>query len=59
MIRDRGSDFTAAFDAALADAGNRTVPCSVRKPRMNAIAYPLRGGRAAGVRPLRCWCWSR
>src|ERR1035438_2156433 len=27
MIRDRGSNFTAAFDAVLADAGIRTVPC--------------------------------
>ena len=38
MIRDRGSDFTAAFDAVLADAGMRTVLCNVRTPRMNAIA---------------------
>ena len=38
MIRDRGSDFTAAFDAVLADAGIRTVLCNVRTPRMNAIA---------------------
>jgi len=33
MIRDRGSDFTAAFDAVLADAGIRIVRCSVRTPR--------------------------
>jgi putative transposase len=38
MIRDRGSDFTAAFDAVLADAGIRTVLCNVRTPRVNAIA---------------------
>jgi putative transposase len=38
MIRDRGSDFTAAFDAVLADAGIRTVLCNVRTPRMYAIA---------------------
>jgi putative transposase len=37
MIRDRGSDFTAAFDAVLAGAGIRTVLCNVRTPRMNAI----------------------
>jgi hypothetical protein len=37
MIRDRGSNYTAAFDAALADAGIRTVLCNVRTPRMNAI----------------------
>ena len=36
MIRDRGSNFTAAFDAALADAGIRTVLCNVATPRMNA-----------------------
>ena len=30
MIRDRGSNFTAAFDAVLADAGIRTVLCNVR-----------------------------
>jgi putative transposase len=38
MIRDRGPDFTAAFDAVLAGAGIRTVLCNVRTPRMNAIA---------------------
>jgi putative transposase len=32
MTRDRGSDYTAAFGAALADAGIRTVPCNVRTP---------------------------
>jgi putative transposase len=36
MIRDRGSNFTAAFDAVLADAGIRTVLCNIRTPRMNA-----------------------
>ena len=30
MIRDRGSNFTAASDAVLADVGIRTVRCSVR-----------------------------
>jgi hypothetical protein len=44
MIRDRGSNFTAAFDAALADAGIRTVLCNVRTPRMNAIAERWIGG---------------
>src|SRR6266480_1345633 len=38
MIRDRGSNFTAAFDAILADAGIQTVLCNVQTPRMNAIA---------------------
>ena len=32
MIRDRGSNFTAAFDAVLADAGIRTLLCNVRTP---------------------------
>ena len=32
MIRDRGSNFTTAFNAVLADAGIRTVLCSVRTP---------------------------
>jgi hypothetical protein len=44
MIRDRGSNFTAAFDAALAGAGIRTVPCNVATPRMNAIAERWIGG---------------
>ena len=34
MIRDRGSNFAAAFDAVLAGAGIRTVLCNVRTPRM-------------------------
>ena len=33
MIRDRGSNYTAAFDAVLADAGIRTVLCNVETPR--------------------------
>jgi|CZLB01.1.fsa_nt_gi transposase len=44
MIRDRGSNFTAAFDAVLADAGVRTVLCNVRTPRMNAITERWIGG---------------
>src|SRR6266566_707971 len=44
MIRDRGSNYTAAFDAVLAAAGIRTVLCSVRTPRMNAIAERWIGG---------------
>ena len=44
MIRDRGSNFTAAFDAVLADAGIRTVLCNVRTPHMNAIAERWIGG---------------
>jgi len=44
LIRDRGSNYTAAFDAVLADAGIRTVLCNVRTPRMNAIAERWIGG---------------
>jgi putative transposase len=44
MIRDRGSNYTAAFDAVLADAGIRTVLCNIRTPRMNAIAERWIGG---------------
>jgi transposase len=44
MIRDRGSNFTTAFDAVLAEAGIRTVLCNVRTPRMNAIAERWIGG---------------
>jgi putative transposase len=44
MIRDRGSNFTGAFDAVLACAGIRTVLCNVRTPRMNAITERWIGG---------------
>ena len=44
MIRDRGSNFTTAFDTVLADAGIQTVRCNVRTPRMNAITERWIGG---------------
>jgi len=44
MIRDRGSNFTTAFDAILADAGIRTMLCNIQTPRMNAIAERWIGG---------------
>jgi transposase InsO family protein len=44
MIRDRGSDYTAASGTVLADAGIRTALCNVRTPRMNAIAECWIGG---------------
>ena len=44
MIRDRGSNFTTAFDVVLADAGIRIVLCNVQTPRMNAIAERWIGG---------------
>ena len=43
MIRDRGSNFTTAFDAVLADAGIGTVLC-IQTPRMNAITERWIGG---------------
>jgi phosphomannomutase len=48
MIRDRGSNFTAAFDDILADAGIRTVLCNVRTPRMN-YAFMNDGCRPAAA----------
>src|SRR5205807_1989480 len=44
MIRDRGSNYTAAFDAVLADAGIRTVLCNIQTPGMNSIAERWIGG---------------
>ena len=38
MIRDRGSNYTTAFDTILADAGIRTVLCNMRTPRLNCFA---------------------
>ena len=54
MIRDRGSNYTAAFDAVLAGAGIRIVLCGARAPRMNAIAERWIGGmppRTPGPHP--------
>jgi putative transposase len=44
MIRDRGSNFTVAFDAVLAGAGIRTVLRNIQTPRMNAITERWIGG---------------
>ena len=44
MIRDRGSNFTGAFDAVLDEAGIRTVLCNIRMPHMSAIAERWIGG---------------
>jgi hypothetical protein len=44
IVRDRGSNFTTAFDAVLADAGIRTVLCNIQTPRMNAIVERWIGG---------------
>src|ERR1035438_1473084 len=58
MIRDHGSNFTPAFDAALADAGIRTVLCNVRTPRMNAIAERWIGGCRREL-PDRTLIWNQ
>jgi putative transposase len=44
MIRDRGSNFTTAFDAVRADAEIRAVLCSIQTPRMSAIIERWIGG---------------
>ena len=55
MIRDRGSNFTAAFDAVLADAGIRTVLCNVQTPRMKPrVAYCT-----SSERFVARWCSCR
>jgi hypothetical protein len=55
MIRDRGSNFTTAFDAVLADAGIRTVLCNIQTPRMKPlVSHCTSSGRFVGV-----WCLCR
>ena len=58
MIRDRGSNFTTAFDAVLADAGIRTVLCNVQTPRMNAITERWIGGCRREF-PDRALVWNQ
>ena len=58
MIRDRGSNFTTAFDAVLADAGIRTVLCSIQTPRMNAITERWIGGCRREL-PDRTLIWNQ
>jgi putative transposase len=43
LIRDRGSNFTASFDAVSQAAGTRILRTAVRAPRMNAICERLVG----------------
>jgi putative transposase len=58
VIRDRGPDFAAAFDAALADAQIKTVPGTVRTPRMKAIAERRIGGCRREL-PDRTLVWNQ
>jgi putative transposase len=43
LIRDRGSDFTASFDAVFGAAGARILRTAVQAPRMNATCERLVG----------------
>jgi putative transposase len=43
LIRDRGSNFTASFDAVFQAAGTRILHTAVQAPRMNAICERLAG----------------
>jgi len=42
-VRDRGSNFTASFDAVFQAAGTRILRTAVQAPRMNAICERLAG----------------
>src|SRR5271167_2339228 len=41
LIRDRGSNFTASFDAVFQAVGTRILRTAVRTPRMNAVCERL------------------
>ena len=43
LVRDRGSNFTASFDAIFAASGIRILRTAVQAPRMNAICERLVG----------------
>ena len=59
MIRDRGSNYTAAFDASSLMPGSETVLCSVRTPRMNAIAERWIGADCRRELLDRTLIWNR
>jgi putative transposase len=48
LIRDRGSNFTASFDAVFQSAGATILRTAVQAPRMNATCERLAGPCAAG-----------
>jgi len=62
LVRDRAGQFTASFDAVLADADIQVVKIPPQSPRANAIAERWIGDAAAsswtapssGTRPVRC-----
>src|ERR1039458_756028 len=43
LVRDRGSNFTASFDAVFQATGTRILRTAVQAPRMNAICERLAG----------------
>ena len=43
LIRDRGSNFTASFNAVFQAAGTKVLRTAVQAPRMNAICERLVG----------------
>jgi putative transposase len=43
LVRDRGSNFTASFDAVFQAAGTRILRTAIQTPRMNAICERLVG----------------
>jgi hypothetical protein len=43
LIRDRGSNFTASFDAVFQSAGTTVLRTAVQAPRMNAVCERLVG----------------
>jgi len=43
LLRDRGSNFTASFDAVFQGTGARILRTAVQAPRMNAICEHLAG----------------
>jgi putative transposase len=50
LIRDRGSNVTAAFDAVFQAGGTKTLRAAVQIPRMNAICERLVGTLCREVR---------